>query len=137
MELSCGGPPGASAKVDREYRQRSPLTWLAQAKGVALDINAGIHDGHTGSVPISHSLLAFNAVVPEKDRISGKDIAFMTKHQKVPKHLQREIKDAAYGKKRPLFRAKAGAARVTIFEGGHELIAKPALLWLQKQRKKK
>ena len=28
VRQSCGGPPGASDEVDRQYKLRSPLTWL-------------------------------------------------------------------------------------------------------------
>jgi acetyl esterase/lipase len=135
IEKCCGGPPGASAAVDEQYRLRSPLTWLPKAAGVPLDINAGIHDGHSGSVPISHSLLAFNAVAAEKDRVAEDDIGFMVDKAAVPAGLQSPIDDPAYGRKKPLFRRVSGVARVTIFDGGHELVAVPALLWLEQQRR--
>ncbi len=135
IEASCGGPPGKSPAVDREYSRRSPLTWLGDYRGPALDINAGIHDGHTGSVPISQSLLAFNRIAEKKDRVAAADILAMTKTAKVPKHLQRELKDPAYGKKRPLFRALSKNARVTIFDGGHEIVTAAAFGWLSKQRR--
>jgi len=67
IERCCGGPPGMP-KTDAEYRARSPLFVLDQAKGLPIDINAGIHDGHKGSVPISHSLNAFNVLA----RANGK-----------------------------------------------------------------
>jgi dipeptidyl aminopeptidase/acylaminoacyl peptidase len=57
---SCGGVPDANAGVDLEYKRRSPVTYLHNAVNLPLDINAGITDGHTGSVPVSHSLRAFN-----------------------------------------------------------------------------
>ncbi len=135
IEASCGGPPGKSAEVDREYSRRSPLTWLGDYRGPAIDINAGIRDGHTGSVPISHSLLAFNRIAEKKDRVAMADILAMTKTTKVPEQLQREIKDPAYGKKRPLFRAVSKNARVTIFDGGHEIVTTAAFSWLSKQRR--
>jgi hypothetical protein len=135
IEASCGGPPGASAAIDREYSRRSPLTWLKDYQGPAIDINAGISDGHTGSVPISHSLLAFNRIAEKKDRVAMADILSMTKTAKVPEQLQREIKDTAYGKKRPLFRATSKNARVTIFDGGHEIVTGAAFEWLSKQRR--
>ena len=78
IEASCGGAPGSNATVDLEYRRRSPLTWLAAAKRVPLDINAGIRDGHDGSVPISHTLHAFNAIAEERLRVSEAYIAHMT-----------------------------------------------------------
>lgn len=133
---SCGGAPGESEKVDQEYKVRSPLTHLSHARGIALDINAGIHDGHTGSVPVSHSLLAFNKVADERNRIADRDIQWMVEKEKIPASLQMKIDDPTYGKKKPLFRRTSGKARVTIFEGGHELIAEAGLQWLAKQRRK-
>jgi dipeptidyl aminopeptidase/acylaminoacyl peptidase len=130
IAASCGGAPGESAAVDGEYRRRSPLTWLANAKGVPLHINAGIHDGHSGSVPVSHSLRAFNAVAAPRDRISDADIRYFVDKEAVPPHLVKEIADPSYGEKTPLFRAACGAAMVTIFEGGHELVPDAAISWM-------
>ena len=135
IEASCGGPPGKSAAIDREYSRRSPLTWLEDYRGPAIDINAGIRDGHAGSVPISHSLLAFNRIAGKKDQVAPADILTMTKTARVPEHLRREIKDSTYGKKRPLFRAVSKNARVTIFDGGHECVPGAAFSWLSKQRR--
>lgn len=135
IELSCGGPPNLNEKVAFEYRRRSPLTWLKPGLGVAIDINAGINDGHTGSVPISHSLLAFNALVPEKDRIEQDHIDELVRTAKVPAALRdRTLRDKTYGKKPPLFRREADNVRVTIFDGGHELISNAAIQWLESRR---
>ena len=128
---SCGGAPGASAKVDKEYAERSPITYLRKAKGLTLHINAGIHDGHKGSVPISHSLLAFNEMAATKDRISEEDIRFFVQKAKVPPKLKVNISDPSYGKNRPLFRRESGNATVTIFKGGHELVAPGAIAWIK------
>ena len=137
IEKSCGGPPGKSDAVDLEYKNRSPLTWLARAKhaGVPLDINAGINDGHSGSVPISHSLRAFNAVADPADRISDADIAYMVEKAEVPTHLRRKLSDRTYGPKIPLLRKMSGKARITIFKGGHEIVPAAALTWLSLQKK--
>jgi acetyl esterase/lipase len=134
---SCGGVPNANAGVDRQYKKRSPITYLHKAVGLPLDINAGITDGHTGSVPVSHSLRAFNLVAAQKDRISEEDIKFFTEKAQVPPHLKAELNDPAYGKKAPLFRRSSGKARVTIFDGGHEIIYEAALTWLSKQKKQR
>lgn len=137
LEASCGGAPGSSKAIDEQYRKRSPLTWLARAKGVPLDINAGITDGHNGSVPISHSLHAFNIVADAKDRIGLDVITAMTKSPKLPSTLQMAIDDPSYGDKKPLFRRSSGSARVTIFQGGHEVVSQAGLKWLSMQRKAK
>lgn len=136
IELSCGGAPGSSPEVDREYANRSPLTFLKRAKGLNLSINAGILDGHKGSVPISHSLLAFNEVAEEKDRLPMGDVEYFTEKAKVPPSLLRGIKDPSFGNKAPLFRRTSGSATVTIFQGGHELVASAALAWLEGENKR-
>ncbi len=136
IEKSCGGAPGKSKEVDEQYRIRSPLTHLPKAKGkVNLDINAGIFDGHKGSVPVSHSLLAFNAVANEDERLTQAQIdEFVRKPQKM-KGLAQPIDDPGYGNKKPLFRRVSGKARVTLFDGGHELVTSAAIAWLAKQTK--
>ena len=136
IELSIGGKPLPGTKAAVEAKKRSAITYLARAKGMALDINAGINDGHNGSVPINHSLEAFNVLAVEKDRIGTKEISEFVKTAKVPAALKgQELVDATYGKKVVLFRRKSGTARVTIFQGGHELISEAALQWLAKQKR--
>ena len=116
--------------------KRSPVTYLARAKGVVLDINAGITDGHNGSVPISHSLEAFNLLAAAKDRLSAKQISAFVRTAKVPQSITAAVPvDKTYGAKRVLFRRQSGTARVTIFQGGHEIIPAAALHWLAKQQR--
>jgi pimeloyl-ACP methyl ester carboxylesterase len=129
IAASCGGAPGESPAADEEYLKRSPLTYLSNAKGVVLHINAGIKDGHNGSVPISHSLLAFNEVAASKDRLSKEEISFFVEKAQVPVHLRTDISDASYGEKQPLFRRTSGNATVTIFNGGHELVPDAVISW--------
>ncbi len=136
IAASCGGAPGDSPDVDAEYWKRSPLAYMENAEGVNLHINTGIRDGHNGSVPISHSLLAFNAVADRKDRLSKRQIKQFVKTAEVPKSLRSDISDASYGEKQPLFRRNSGKATVTVFDGAHELVSSAAIAWidaLQKQ----
>ena len=136
IELSCGGPPGKSKEVDEQYRQRSPLTHLPKAKGlVRMDINAGIFDGHKGSVPVSHSLHAFNTIAEKKDQVPQALIDELVQTAKVPDSHAFSGKDPSYGIKKPLFRRMSAKARFTLFDGGHELVPTAALAWLAKQRK--
>ncbi len=137
LEKSCGGKPGESPGIDAQYRKRSPLTRLKEAGNVPLDINAGIHDGHQGSVPISHSLNAFNILANPQDRRSALHIAHFTSQSTVPEALLRPVDhDAAYGEKRqPLWRAESNNTRVTIFNGGHEMIPGAIFGWLNRQVK--
>ena len=135
IALCCGGNPGDSDEVDKEYERRSPLTWMENARGLALDINAGIRDGHEGSVPIDHSIRAFNCVAAPERRIGEGDIAFVTAQAKLPDHLRQEIEDPAYGRKKPLFRRVSGPARLTLFDGAHEIVHDAAFAWLAQQTK--
>lgn len=133
LEKSCGGAPGPATEA--EYRHRSPLFHLAAAKGVPLDINTGIHDGHTGSVPVSHSLRAFNVLASSDKQISTEDIDFMVREQKIPGALAAETQVDPEREKATLFRRNSGNARLTVFEGGHESESTSAVLWLSRQRK--
>jgi acetyl esterase/lipase len=133
---SCGGVPGAGPSTDLQYRNRSPITYLNEKVDIPLDINAGIKDGHhSGGVPVSHSLRAFNVVASEKDRISEEEIHYFVEKVEVPLHLKEPVVDPTYGEKVPLFRRTSGRARVTIFDGGHEILYETALTWLAKQKK--
>jgi len=133
IEQCCGGKPGPATEA--EYRHRSPLFHLAAAKGVPLDINTGIHDGHTGSVPVSHSLLAFNVLAAPDKQVSVADIDFMVREQKIPTALATETQIDPERQKATLFRRASGNARVTVFEGGHDSEPTAALEWLSRQRK--
>jgi predicted peptidase len=136
MRLACGGPPGASVEVDYEYRQRSPITHLAGANQLPVDIAAGIHDGHTGSVPIDHSLYAFNilAAVHRADPITHDEIQQLLRPHGRLDHPRPsdQVEDDSFGRVIYL-RRHAGPSRVTIFEGGHEGIATAAISWLEDQ----
>lgn len=136
IESALGGSPLQNEKLEAEALKRSPLTWLHQAKGVPLDINHGIHDGRTGSVPFTHSLLAFNATIGEApEHLPVAEIASYYETQKLPLGWQQAEPDAVYGLKKPLFRRVSNNTRITLFEGGHDLVHQAALNWLSAQRK--
>jgi len=134
MRQVSGGHPGESAEIDLEYRSRSPLTFLHQAGKLPIDIAAGIHDGHQGSVPIRHSLEAFNvlAAASGAEPISEAEILQLSQNMgrlENPKASDL-VEDPALGRAIYL-RRHTPAARVTIFEGGHEGIASAAVAWFE------
>lgn len=135
---SCGGVPSESDSIDAEYKSRSPLTVLARATQLPLDLNAGVHDGHTGSVPVSHTLLAYNAVVGAAggEMILPEEIEQLVRDEKLlsPGPSDTAV-DPDYGV--PLYlRRSQGLTRVTIFEGGHEAKTHAACEWLSRQQRK-
>jgi dipeptidyl aminopeptidase/acylaminoacyl peptidase len=141
LERCCGGPPG-SAATDSEYRKRSPLHFLANAKGLPVSIEAGVHDGHRGSVPVSHSLRAFNELARANGHpnqaFAESEIEFITAKAQIPERIagQRSAQDAGR-KHKVLLRRSAGPARVTIFDGGHETDFATAIRWLEAHRKER
>jgi poly(3-hydroxybutyrate) depolymerase len=138
LRASCGGAPGESPEVDRRYRDRSPKTWLARAVDVPLDLCAGVHDGHKGSVPIRHTLEAFNVVAAAQGMpgVSEEEIEQLSRPNGRLDHPRAcdVAEDRTFGRAIYL-RRTAGKARVTIFEGGHERIAKAAAAWLSRHAK--
>ncbi len=132
IEAALGHAP---ARDDAEAKKRSPITWLNRATAVPLDIAHGIHDGRKGSVPFLHALHAFNAVVPASDRLPEADIQSCYETQKLPAGWSAAGPDASFGSWTPLFRKMSGNTRVTLFEGGHEIVHQAALNWLAKQQK--
>ncbi len=132
MRKSCGGRPGESEAIDAEYRNRSPIHFLDGVGNLPLDLAAGIHDGHQGSVPISHTLNAFNVIAQshKAKMISPEEMNQLS--QKNGRLAQPqpgdEMRDDAW--ERDIYlRRQAGNTRVSIFEGGHEGIAEAMMAW--------
>lgn len=136
LRQSCGGAPGESPEVDREYFNRSPINHLHRAVGLPLDLGAGVHDGYTGSVPIRHTLNAFNVVAKAQGAplITPEEIQQLSRPDGRLDHPQPgdTVDDPTFGRAIYL-RRTAGNARVTIFEGGHERLDHAAVEWLSHQ----
>lgn len=140
IEMACGGNPAESEFARNQCAVRSPLTWLANARaaGLPIDISTGIHDGHTGSVPVSQALNAFNVLADADDRFSAEEISYMVAEEKIFPGLEYAEKDPAFGESSPvLMRRQSAAARMTLFEGGHNIFPAIAFEWLSRQIKGK
>ncbi|MEP7361742.1 MAG: prolyl oligopeptidase family serine peptidase [Acidobacteriota bacterium] len=135
MEGCTGGTPATAAQ---EYKLRSPLPYLQQARGLPLDIQDGITDGHNGgSVPVSHSLRAFNVLAdsnhhPEA-RFTEPEIQHIVTTMKVPPGSPTPPTEDR--RTRILLRRTAGPARITLFDGGHESDFPAAFLWFDSLNK--
>ena len=134
IESACGGDPAESAEARKEARKRSPLTWLPNAVSrLPVDIGTGIHDGHRGSVPVGQAIRAYNTLAAPADRISEEDIARIENEEKIPDHLKAGSGDPAYGSHTVYLRKQSNLVRLTLFEGGHDMIADAAFDWLSRQ----
>jgi len=135
VEACVGGAPGSGAAADEQLRIRSPLYFLSGATSLPLDINTGIHDGHTGSVPIHHSLDAFN-ILAETLGLPGVSQSRINALSQEWVPAAPPVLDPNY--ERGIYlREAAGKARITVFDGGHEGLTDSACLWLALHTKKK
>jgi poly(3-hydroxybutyrate) depolymerase len=107
---------------EAEAGRRSPIHMPLSSRPVHL--YAGINDGFTGSVPITHSVALFNRYA-----------AAYAPRQTISPELQVRMLDRREGSETPLgrrigdrlihLRRQAGPAEIQIFEGGHEILARP------------
>jgi pimeloyl-ACP methyl ester carboxylesterase len=137
IEKSLGGAPGTSIAIDADYRDRSPVFHLSRVGDLPVSIWAGVDDGHTGSVPIRHSLTAFNAIAETHGNsvISEKEIVELSKQRRLGSPLASDsLQDASLGPKIYL-RRRSQESVVTIFDGGHESHPEAALEWLSARRR--
>jgi acetyl esterase/lipase len=137
LEAVCGGAPGSSQEVDEQFRKRSASTWLKAAAEIPMDLNTGIFDGHKGSVPVSHSLNAFNELAKPGDQLPRPLIDEMTRSAQVPEAHRFQGHDPLYANRPVLFRKTSAQTRITVFEGGHESVTTAGLAWLEQQRRGK
>lgn len=132
----CGGKPGDSREVDQQYMRRSPRTYLSAADDIPLDLAAGIHDGHRGSVPVSHTLHAFNAVIADPSRQVPQALIEAICEPPSPEMFSRlrywfePFHDESWGRK-IFYRRQEGFCRVSIFEGGHERVTPAIIEWFR------
>lgn len=131
---NIGGDPRTDAKAAEDAAKRSPLTYLANAKHINIDIATGIHDGHTGSVPISEAFNAFNKLADEKDAVPQNDIKLMTEKEQVPTGTP-AVNDPGFGSRKVHYRKISNNTRITIFEGGHDILPAYGYAWLNQQKK--
>ena len=137
IELVCQGDPQVSESARTDAFKRSPAAYLASARGkTIIDISTGIHDGHTGSVPISHAFRGFNLLYKESDRIDSSDIDYMVEKELIPENLKYQGPAEETFKENPiLLRRVSDNVRITIFAGGHNILPAAACAWLKNQTK--
>ncbi len=133
IERACGGNPQTDAAALKEAKQRSPVTHIANASDVVVDIGVGILDD---LVLPGHGVLVFNGVAAPKDRFSDEDIAYIVANHAVPASYGESFVDPSYGPNNIVYARKtSGKARVTLFKGGHNILIGPGLRFLELQKK--
>lgn len=115
-----------------EAKKRSPVymaTPVVLRKASVLYIYAGVHDGYTGSVPITHSINIYNKVVADFDKSASQ---YMVSNDKIIELLtyRRALNplNDMIGGRRIHYRAEfLNMVQLTVFEGGHESLSDVAL----------
>lgn len=115
-----------------ELNRRSPMIHpypAGKRKNATLNIFTGIHDGYTGSVPISHSVLFYNKIVkalyPFNNDLPINDdllISLLTKRMNPDADSTHKL-----GGRRIHLRRESDGLNLILFEGGHEMLANQAL----------
>jgi lysophospholipase L1-like esterase/pimeloyl-ACP methyl ester carboxylesterase len=115
-----------------ELNSRSPIKLPFPAdkrKNTSLNIYAGIHDGYTGSVPISHSVLFYNKIATElfqgqKEKLVEDSTLISLLSKQLNPYADNKL--TLGGRKIHLLK-QSPELTLTLFEGGHEMILLQAL----------
>ena len=118
-------------------QERSPLFWkspVKKRKKSDLQIFAGIHDGYrfNAPVPISQSINFYNKILSdsgEKDSsryVNNNDLMLMLEKQSFPSSNNNKLGDRVIHNQKT-----SKKITVTIYEGGHELLSKQALDYIE------
>ncbi len=128
--LLCTG----SGKVLNEQKawDRSPIFWdtpIKKRKNSSIQIYAGIHDGYTGSVPISHSIDFYNKLLFDY-KVNDQESFVSETDSKIMISTQNFIRSGVAKKmdnRLIHYQKTAKNISITIFEGGHEILRNVAL----------
>ncbi|MFB6343319.1 GDSL-type esterase/lipase family protein [Saccharicrinis sp. FJH62] len=125
------GPKGSYINK-REAIKRSPLfmqTPVAKRQNSKLSIYTGIHDGYTGSVPVTQSIKFYNKVVNDFDPtatesiVPESDMITLVTSQNFPALTKEKLGDRII-QYRKYYK---DIVELTIFEGTHEMLTDVAL----------
>lgn len=123
---------GSAEQLDNEAaRLRSPLYWaLPERPKSRIEIFAGINDGYTGPVPISHSIRFFNRLVDaygaREQLVTADEMSAL-----LSRGFRYQAGMIQIAGRTLLFQRNAVFGSFTVFEGGHEM--PPAFCFLRLQ----
>jgi pimeloyl-ACP methyl ester carboxylesterase len=137
---SCGGKPTQGSRAAAECHARSPSAQLDRAAGrVPVLIAHGIQDR---TVPPRHAIDAYNKLADEDDRFSADQRSFIDGRGALPPELvPRRRPDSALARAfaaagTPLrLERRSSAVTLALFDGIHDMVYNPTLLWLSQQRR--
>lgn len=116
----------------KEATKRSPIFMsipFEKRKNSKLNIYAGVHDGYTGSVPITQSIDFYNKLISDFDSnekeaiVPAVDIIKLVTYRGFPIEDKEQIGDRLIHYRKNY----QGKIQITIFEGTHEMLTDVAL----------
>ena len=117
-------------------RERSPIFWttpINKRKNSVLQIFAGIHDGHTGSVPISHSINFYNKLLTDyKISDSAAYVSRKESLEMLNEQIPATSPQSSIGNRAIHLQRQTKHIMLTIFEGGHEMLSKEVLGYIDR-----
>jgi predicted peptidase len=137
--ISCIG--GGNNFDSIKAKERSPLVWttpVKKRKKSSLQIFAGIHDGHNNAVvPISQSINFYNKIIFD---YKVKDVSKYVSQEDEKRMLDTQtfpVSDTTkkIGGKAIYYQKSAKNVMITIFEGGHDMLSKQALEYIEQKNK--
>lgn len=131
---------GAGNNFDSlKAKERSPLFWstpVKKRKKSTLQIFAGIHDGHNNAVvPISQSISFYNKIIFDYNE---KDVSKYVSKEEEKRMLETQtflVSDTTkkIAGKVIYYQKSAKKVMLTIFEGGHDMLSKQALEYIEQK----
>jgi hypothetical protein len=116
--------------------ERSPMFWDMPAKpNGRLEIYAGINDGYTGSVPISHSIQFFNRTV-EHYGYAGSKVGQTDLVRLLTRGIERKDHPTKIGDREVVYRRDTIPVSLVIFDGAHEMLTEYCFHRLQQLAKR-
>ena len=139
ISQACGGAPTEGSAAHAECLSRSPRAHLPAVAGeLRVFIAHGMGDR---VVPPGQSLRVFNDLALEDDRIPEHHIEYVNDRRELPPALRerslhggREFPRFAEAGADVLLYLRSGPAELVLFKGGHDMLYRPALEWLARQR---
>ena len=120
--MACIGDSSSTFNETAGYA-RSPMHLPVPQHNGKLLLYAGIHDGYTGSVPITHTLRFFNKIAGAAKPFDKLAIVPQeTILQLTSERISRTPYPFHISGRRVHFFKETGNVSVTIFEGGHEML---------------
>lgn len=122
---------GATMPDFKDLKKRSPLLMDMDKlpnPNAKLSIYTGIHDGYTGSVPITQSINFYNKLIKSQGAKKDQKVSKSEIISLVTKRCNPDFReDMEIGSRKVHLFKSFGNVSLTVFEGGHEMLTEVAI----------